>query len=50
MKMAAGLAGMAFVPYFNHLMKLLDTNSDLKKSAKGWYILQLHIDRRYFPA
>ncbi|KAK3089427.1 hypothetical protein FSP39_003524 [Pinctada imbricata] len=31
----AELLGLAFVPYYNHLMKLLETNKELKKSAKG---------------
>lgn len=40
--MAAGLAGMAFIPYYNHLIQLLETNEELKKTGKGrmcfvWY-------------
>ncbi|KAK6185847.1 hypothetical protein SNE40_007993 [Patella caerulea] len=35
--MASGLFGMAFIPYYNHLMELLDTNEELKKSAKGMF-------------
>lgn len=33
--MAAGVLGMAFVPYYNQLMEILSTNPDLRKSAKG---------------
>ncbi|KAK7108988.1 protein C19orf12 homolog [Littorina saxatilis] len=33
--MAAGFVGMAFIPYFNHLMQILDTDEELKKTAKG---------------
>ncbi|XP_046548486.1 uncharacterized protein LOC124258434 [Haliotis rubra] len=33
--MAANVLGMAFVPYYNHLMTLLETNQELKKSATG---------------
>lgn len=33
--MAASVLGMAFVPYYNRLMKILSTNPDLRKSAKG---------------
>ena len=33
--MAANLAGMAFVPYYNHIVKVLETDEDLKKSVKG---------------
>lgn len=33
--MAANLAGMAFIPYYNHIMKILETDPALKKTAKG---------------
>ena len=32
---AAGVMGMAFIPYYNHLMEILETNKELKKSAQG---------------
>lgn len=35
--MAAGVMGMAFIPYYNQLMEILSTNPDLRKSAKGVY-------------
>lgn len=31
----AGVLGMAFIPYYNQLMTILETNDELKKSAKG---------------
>ncbi|ESO82729.1 hypothetical protein LOTGIDRAFT_155746 [Lottia gigantea] len=31
----AGVLGMAFVPYYNHLIELLETNAELKKTARG---------------
>ena len=33
--MAANLAGMAFIPYYRHIIDLLDTNAELKKTAHG---------------
>ncbi|CAL1535576.1 unnamed protein product [Lymnaea stagnalis] len=33
--MAADLLGMAFLPYYNHLMDLLKTNPELHKTGKG---------------
>ena len=33
--MAAGVLGMAFIPYYNQLMEILSTDEDLRKSAKG---------------
>lgn len=33
--MAANLAGIAFIPYYKHLMELLETNAELKKTSKG---------------
>jgi hypothetical protein len=33
--MASNVLGMAFVPYYNHLMQILQTNPDLKKSFQG---------------
>lgn len=33
--MAANLAGMAIIPYYRHIMDLLDTNAELKKTAHG---------------
>ena len=33
--MAANLAGMAFIPYYHHLMQILETNKELKKTSKG---------------
>ena len=33
--MAAGVLGMAFIPYYNQLMEILSTNEDMRKSAKG---------------
>lgn len=33
--MAANLAGLAFIPYYKHLMEILETNADLKKTSKG---------------
>lgn len=31
----AGVLGMAFIPYYNQLIKILETNEELKKSARG---------------
>ncbi|KAK2146640.1 hypothetical protein LSH36_593g01027 [Paralvinella palmiformis] len=33
--MAANLVGMAFIPYYRHIVDLLDTNQELKKTAHG---------------
>jgi len=33
--MAANIAGMAFVPYYNQIMNILETNKDLKKTFAG---------------
>jgi len=33
--MASNLAGMAFIPYYNHIMTILETDPRLKKTAKG---------------
>lgn len=33
--MAANLAGLAFIPYYSHLMELLKTNAELRKTATG---------------
>ncbi|XP_052280051.1 protein C19orf12 homolog isoform X2 [Dreissena polymorpha] len=33
--MAANLVGMAFLPYYRHLMDLLETNQEIKKTSKG---------------
>ncbi|XP_005102240.1 uncharacterized protein LOC101859797 isoform X2 [Aplysia californica] len=33
--MAANLVGMAFIPYYDHLMGILKTNPELAKTAKG---------------
>ncbi|KAL4227947.1 hypothetical protein ACF0H5_013386 [Mactra antiquata] len=33
--MAANIAGMAFIPYYKHLMDLLETNKELKKTSVG---------------
>ena len=35
--MAAAVAGMAFIPYYNHIMKILESDPELKKTAKGLY-------------
>ena len=32
---AADIVGMAFIPYYNHLMEILQTNKELEKTAKG---------------
>jgi len=29
--------GAAFIPYYDHLMKILETNPEMKKSAKGMW-------------
>ena len=34
-KMATNLVGLAFIPYYKHLMELLETNAELKKTSKG---------------
>jgi len=34
-RMAAAAIGMAFVPYYNHIMNILETNKDLKKTFHG---------------
>ena len=31
----ASVMGMAFIPYYNQLMTILESNEELKKSAKG---------------
>ncbi|XP_062615344.1 uncharacterized protein LOC134277087 [Saccostrea cucullata] len=31
----AGVMGMAFIPYYNQLMTILETNDELRKSARG---------------
>jgi len=31
----AGVAGMAFIPYYSHIMNILETNNDLKKTFYG---------------
>jgi len=33
--MAAAVAGLAFIPYYNQIMEILETNQELKKTAKG---------------
>jgi len=33
--MAAHLAGMAFLPYYRHIMEILETDKNLKATAKG---------------
>ncbi|XP_076469717.1 uncharacterized protein LOC143300045 [Babylonia areolata] len=33
--MAAGVMGMAFIPYYRHLMDILDTDQELKNTARG---------------
>ena len=33
--MAASLAGLAVIRYHKHLMKILDTSEDLKKTSEG---------------
>ncbi|XP_041368776.1 protein C19orf12 homolog [Gigantopelta aegis] len=33
--MAAAVLGAAFIPYFNHLIEILETNKELKKTALG---------------
>ncbi|XP_059157429.1 uncharacterized protein LOC131941882 [Physella acuta] len=33
--MAADVLGMAFIPYYDHLMNLLRTNPELHKTARG---------------
>ncbi|KAI8792957.1 hypothetical protein BgiMline_002966 [Biomphalaria glabrata] len=33
--MAANILGMAFIPYYDHLMNLLKTNPELHKTARG---------------
>jgi len=34
-EMASNVAAMAFIPYYNHIMNILDTNTDLKKTFSG---------------
>jgi len=31
----AGVVGVAFFPYYNHIMNILETNKDLKKTFHG---------------
>ena len=38
--MASNLMGLAFVPYYKHLMELLETNAELKKTSKGMSFFQ----------
>ena len=33
--MASNIAGMLFVPYYNHLMEILNTDPNLRRTAKG---------------
>ncbi|KAK2164984.1 hypothetical protein NP493_1389g00006 [Ridgeia piscesae] len=33
--MAGGLAGMMFLPYYKHIMTVLETNKELKRTVKG---------------
>jgi len=33
--MAAAFAGLAFIPYYNQIIDILETNNELKKTAKG---------------
>lgn len=33
--MAANVLGMAFMPYYRHIMSILETDKELKKTAKG---------------
>ena len=33
--MAANVAGMLFFPYYNHLMDILGTDPNLRRTAKG---------------
>ena len=39
--MAAGVVGMAFIPYYSHIMNILETDKDLKKTFHGKYICPL---------
>jgi hypothetical protein len=34
-RMAADVLGMAFIPYYNHIMKLLETDRSLKRTIQG---------------
>ena len=34
----AGVLGAAFIPYYAHLMEILEANQEMKKSAKGTYV------------
>ena len=34
-RMAAAAVGMAFIPYYNHIMNILETSDDLKKTFRG---------------
>ncbi|WAR00879.1 hypothetical protein MAR_025251 [Mya arenaria] len=33
--MAANLAGLAIIPYYKHLMEIMETNEEIKKTSKG---------------
>ncbi len=44
--MAAHLAGMAFIPYYNHIIQILETDPQLKKTTKG---IPLYIDVERVP-
>ena len=33
--MAANVLGMAFMPYYNHILQILETDKELRKTAKG---------------
>ena len=33
--MAADILGVAFIPYYNHIMHILETDKDLKKTIQG---------------
>jgi len=33
--MACNVAGMAFIPYYNQIMSIIETNKDLKKTFYG---------------
>ena len=36
--MASNVVGMAFIPYYRHIMNILETDKDLKKTFSGKYV------------
>jgi len=35
LRMASNIAGMALIPYYNHIMNIIETDKNLKKTFSG---------------